>query len=349
MANLSPLQRASLLAVAAAFVLAAVAHGERFAPVPQFLLAALALAGLAWVLSFSTDEVGEHLGAPVTGFLHATVGNLPELLVIVFALGANELIVAETAIVGSLLANALLLLGIVILVGSARSKGGRMRFAKGLPRDTVTLLLVMLFAIVLSSRSLGLAPRTTQPRTVSIVAAACLLVVYGAWIARSVFDRGGVASTGLARLPLAGSLLLLLLAGVASGFVSAWFVDALRPAILRLHLSKAFAGLVIVAIAGNAVEHASSVVLSAQGKFDLAISVVKSSVAQIAAFLYPALVLISLLLPTALTFSLQPVYIGALGLMTLIVWQVAGDGEASAFEGLALISIYVIVAVLAAL
>ncbi len=104
----------------------------------------------------------------------------------------------------------------------------------------------------------------------------------------------------------------------------------------------------IVAIAGNAVENVAGIVLAAKGKSDLAISVVKNSVAQIAAFLYPVLVLVSLLTPTLLTFSLAPVYIGALLGTAIIVWQITGDGEATAFEGVALIATFVILATLAA-
>jgi Ca2+:H+ antiporter len=144
------------------------------------------------------------------------------------------------------------------------------------------------------------------------------------------------------------ALLLLGVSGVGAAFVSDWFVNALEPAIVELNISTAFAGLVIVAIAGNAVEHTAAIVLAAKGQSDLAISVVKNSVAQIAAFLFPALVLISLALSTSLTFALSPVYMGALALMTIAVWQITGDGEASAFEGFALAAIYVIVAVVAA-
>ena len=102
----------------------------------------------------------------------------------------------------------------------------------------------------------------------------------------------------------------------------------------------------IVALAGNAVENTAGLVLAWKGRADLAISVVKNSVAQIAAFLYPLLVLISLGLSTTLTFSLAPVYIGALALTTLVLWQVAGDGEAAEFEGWALVAAYVILATL---
>ena len=115
-----------------------------------------------------------------------------------------------------------------------------------------------------------------------------------------------------------------------------------------MHISQAFAGLVIVAIAGNAVENVAGIVLAHKGQSDLAISVVKNSVAQIAAFLYPLLVLVSLLTATTLTFALAPVYIGALLGTAIIVWQITGDGEATVFEGVALVASFVILATVAA-
>ena len=103
----------------------------------------------------------------------------------------------------------------------------------------------------------------------------------------------------------------------------------------------------IVATAGNAVEHAVGVVLAAKGQAELAISVVKNSVAQIAAFLFPLLVLVSLLTATTLTFALAPVYIGALIGTAVIIWQITADGEATPFEGAALIAAFVILATVA--
>lgn len=347
MSGINPLQRILLLAVALTSALAGLANYLQLAPVPRFLLAAAALIGLAWVVTFGTEQVGGHLGVGATGVLQATLANLPELFVIVFALNAGEIVVAQTAIVGSLLANALLLLGIVIVVGARRAPDRIMRFSNRLPRDTVTLLLVMLFAIVLGSPSLGLTPRSGHLSTISILSAGCLLAVYCVWLLPYLRSDDGTQRAHLARVRLPAALLLLCLGGVASAFVSEWFINALTPAIEVLHISKPFAGLVIVAIAGNAVEHASSVALAARGRSDLSISVVKNSIAQIAAFLFPVLVLVSLALPTQLTFSLSPVYIGALALMTLTIWQVSGDGEASVFEGVALSGIYVIVAVVA--
>jgi Ca2+:H+ antiporter len=104
---------------------------------------------------------------------------------------------------------------------------------------------------------------------------------------------------------------------------------------------------VIVAIAGNAVENVAAVALALRNRSQLAISVVKNSVAQIAAFLYPLLVLVSLLTASRLTFSIPPVYIGALFGTAILVWQITGDGEATPFEGAALMATFVILATVA--
>jgi Ca2+:H+ antiporter len=224
-----------------------------------------------------------------------------------------------------------------------------MRFHPRLPNDTATLLLTSTFIIVLIGLAGGshdLAARHTQ--TISIVGAAVLLVVYAIW-AWSYLGSDQGPATGMAapRLGTFAAGLLLAVAGAASAFVSDWFVHALTPTIHTLHISRAFAGLVIVAIAGNAVENVTGIVLAWKGQSDLAISVVKNSVAQIAAFLYPLLVLVSLLTATTLTFSLAPVYVGALFGTAVIVWQVTGDGEATVFEGAALIAAFVILAAVA--
>jgi Ca2+:H+ antiporter len=180
------------------------------------------------------------------------------------------------------------------------------------------------------------------------VGAGVILLVYGTWLRRYLAsDQLPGEEIEPPRLAPAISVVLLAIAGTASAFVSDWFVHSLQPTIHTLHISQAFAGLVIVAIAGNAVENVAGIVLAHNGRYDLAISVVKNSVAQIAAFLYPLLVLVSLLTATTLTFTLAPVYIGALFATALIVWQVTGDGEATRFEGAALMAAFVIIATVA--
>jgi Ca2+:H+ antiporter len=366
MSALTAPERATLLLLTLLTALAGVANYQQWAAVPRFAIATLALAGLAWVVSFATEQLGERFGPGLTGMLQSTLGNLPELFVVVFALQKGELVVAQTAIVGSILANALLVLGLVIVVGARRAPDGIMRFSTRLPRDTATLLQVTVFIIVLLGLSLAAHdPASHHVNSISIVGAVCLLVVYATWVVPylradtppdtgrpTVAQQAGEQPGGTAgpsahvgpRLSLQFTLGLLVIAGTASALVSDWFINALAPAIGQLHLSQAFAGLVIVAIAGNAVENTAGLVLASKGRSDLAISVVKNSVAQIAAFLFPVLVLVSFALSTTLTFALAPIYIGALLLTTLALAQITGDGEAAAFEGWALVALYVILA-----
>jgi len=263
----------------------------------------------------------------------------------VFALSAGQVVVAQTSIIGSLFANALLVMGAVIVVGARHSEDGCMRFRKRLPNDTATLLLVASFIIVvvgLALHSAGRAARHTDQ--ISAVGAICLLVVYAVWLSSYLRsdDPPRQAEGDRPAVAFGPALGMLALGGVGAALTSEWFIDALAPAISRIGISPAFAGLVIVAIAGNAVENYTGIVLAAKGKSDLAVSVVKNSVAQIAAFLFPLLVLVSFLFPTSLTFAVGPVYIGALFLTAIALWQITGDGEALAFEGLALMALYVV-------
>ena len=347
--GLTRVERATLLAVVAATTVAGVTRYVGGIPGGvAFGFATAALVGLAWMVSFAVENVGEHYGPSITGALQATLGNLPEFFVVVFALQAHELIIAQTAILGSILVNALLVLGCVIVVGARRTRDGIMRFGVRLPNDTATLLLISTLIIIL----VGLADSSHDPashhvRSISVIGAVAILVVYASWLVPYLRSPGGEKPVG-SRIGIATSVGLLVAGGAGSAFVSDWFVHALQPVIHSLNISQSFAGLVIVAIAGNGVEHAVGIALAHRDKPELAISVVKNSVAQIAAFLYPAMVLVSLALATQLTFSLAPVYIGALAGTAIIVWQITGDGEATVFEGVALMAAFVILATVAA-
>jgi Ca2+:H+ antiporter len=333
--------------IAGVTVGAAVANYAGAPSLVTFAIATVALAGLAWIVSFSTAQVGERFGPAVTGLLQSTLGNLPEFFIVVFALQAGEVVVAQTSIIGSIFANALLVLGLVIIAGCRGSKDGVMRFLVRLPKDNVTLMILASFLIVLIGVSVGIGDKASHHvKAISIVGAVALLVTYAVWLADYIrSDAPQEPSQEAPLVSMALAVMLLAAGGVAAAFVSDWFIAALTPAMDRIDVPKAFAGLVIVAIAGNAVENTAGVTLALKGEADLAISVVKNSVAQITAFLFPALVLVSLLFATPLTFALAPVFIAALALTALALWQITGDGEATRFEGVALISLYVILAV----
>jgi Ca2+:H+ antiporter len=380
-------------------ILAGVAHYAGWATLLAFFFATVALAGLSHVVAVGVESVGELLGAGIAGFMQATLGNLPELFLVIFALREGEAVVAQSTVLGSIFSNALLVLGIVIVVGSRKSHDGVMRFGHRLANDTATLLIAATFIIVIVSLSLQTHdPASSHVNTVSTVAAIALLIVYFFWVVPYIRSSnaaavdgnadavahpggsnggdgivaraephaagggGGVAVAEAQRvmtgaeerpvpddgmphhLPLKIGIVLLAYGGIGAAFVSDWFVTALAPTVDQLGISRAFAGLVIAAIAGNAVENITAVILASKGQADLAVSVVKNSVGQMAAFMWPALVLISLPLASKLTFSLTPVYIGALLVTALAMWQISGDGEAVAFEGLALIAIYLTLA-----
>jgi Ca2+:H+ antiporter len=346
--------RRNIVVLAAILALAAVSgvlHFTHVNPTVVFVVAGVALGGLAWAISIATESVGERFGPAVTGVLQSTLGNLPELFIVLFALSAGELVVARTSIMGSLFANGLLVLGLAIIAGARAAPDGVMRFRTRLPQDTATLLLLTIAIIVL----LGLSDQVDDPAsrhavTISVIGAVVLLVVYGIWLLSYLRSDESAEETHVeaARptLPFAWALGLLAVSGVAAALVSDWFVAALDPAVKSLGISKAFTGLVIVAIAGNAVENVVGITLAAKGRSDLAVSVVKNSVAQIAAFLFPALVLCSLAFDTRLTFLLGPVFIGALVVTAIAMWQITGDGEAIVFEGAALVGTYVVLATL---
>ena len=344
------MSRTTYAALAGAAIATALAGVLRYASSPgvvPFVVAAVALAGLAWVVSFATEAVGARFGPAVTGFLQSTLGNLPEFFIVVFALSAGEVVVAKTSLIGSLLANALFVLGLVIVVGARSADDGLMRFGRRLPNDTTTLMLVAVFIIVITGLSVASSDQASDHiKAISAIGAGCILVVYAAWLFSYLrSDTMPAAEQAARRVGLPFALALLAVAGVGAAFVSDWFIHALDPAVRSLGISKSFAGLVIVAIAGNAVENFTGLVMARKRNWDLAISVVKNSVAQIAAFLFPALVLVSLAFSHVLTFQLQSIYIGALFLTAIAVWQITGDGEAHEFEGWALVALYVILAV----
>ena len=346
--------RRTAIIAAAVFTLVVVAgvlHYTHAPPVAVFVLSGVALGGVAWAIGIATESVGAKFGPAVTGVLQSTLGNLPELFIVVFALSAGELVVAQFSILGSLFANALLVLGLALAVGARAAEDGVMRFRKRLPNDTATLMLLSVFVIVLLGLSDQVGDRASRHQVaISVVGAICLLVVYAAWLVgylrADLRTEQEPVEHAHPLLPFPWALALLAVAGVSAALVSEWFVDAIDPAVQKLGISKAFTGLVIVAIAGNAVENVVAVQLAKKGHNDLAVSVVKNSVAQIACFLFPALVLISLLFSEQLTFVINPVFMGALALTAIAVWQVTGDGEAVLFEGMALIALYVVLATL---
>src|SRR4029077_9427586 len=143
----------------------------------------MALGGIAWLVGVATESVGARFGPAVTGALQSTLGNLPELFIVLFALSAGETVVAQTSILGSLFANALLVLGLAIVAGTREAKDGVMRFSPRLPNDTAVLLLLASFLIVILGVSDQIGDRPSRHEVaISAAGAVVLLFIYAAWL-----------------------------------------------------------------------------------------------------------------------------------------------------------------------
>jgi Ca2+:H+ antiporter len=313
-----------------------------------FVVSAIALAGLASLVGEGTDQLGHRFGPGATGVLQSALGNLPELFISIFALQAGLVVVVQTALIGSILANTLLVLGFAFFLGGLRH--GTQRFEAPAVRSMAVLLVLAVAALAVPTLStMPGAPDAGHAQEISVFVSIVLLVVFVASVPFSI--RGGPGASAIddpVDVPDAWSLRLALgvLGGSALGaaLVSDFFVEALRPAMATLGLSEEFVGLVIVAIAGNAVEHVVGIQMALKNKTDLAVSLILNSSVQIAIALTPALVLISLLFGGGLTLVLSPLLLASVTLAALLAAFIVFDGETTWLEGLALIGLYLVIA-----
>ena len=315
-----------------------------------FVVSALALATLASVVGQATDQLGNYMGPGATGVLQSAIGNLPELFVSFFALQAGLVTVVQFALVGSILANSLLVLGLAFVVGGF--KNGTQKFMSEIPRAIVMLMVLAVSALVFPTLAHSLhTPAEAHAEALSITGALVLLVLFIANVPLSLqggplIDVAQHEAYGKKPWTLPRVITVLVLAGVTAALVSDWFVEALEPAIEALHISQAFAGLVVVAIAGNAVENVVGIQLALNDKVDYAISVIMNSSLQVALGLTPILVLLSYFFsPIPLTLVLPPLLVLALGLAALLSALIVYDGESNWLEGLALMGLYVMIAI----
>jgi Ca2+:H+ antiporter len=334
-------------------VLVAGAGVTHFVPsgrVAPFVVSGLALAGLAALVGRSVDGLGDRLGSGATGVLQSALGNIPELLIGIFALRQGLVTVVQATLVGSILANVLLVLGLAVIVGGVRH--GTQHFAAEGPRITVLLLLLSVAILVVPTVTAHLhTPAAAHEQALSDTAAVVLLAVFVLAVPMSLQRAGGGTDPGYAAAvegppwPLGLAVGLLAAASAGAAFVSDWFVTALTPALSALHISQAFAGLVIVAIAGNAVENVVGIQLAARDRMDYALSVTLQSPVQIALAVAPILVLLSPGIGgTTLSLVFPPLLVVSLAITAVVAVVVVFDGESTWLEGVCLVGLYLVVA-----
>ena len=343
------LDRSDLLLLggsAVAIVLAGIATFAGAPSVLTFVLAAVAVALLAALVGRSVEQLGDRFGAGATGVLQSALGNLPELFIGFFALRAGLVAVVSAAIIGSILSNALLVLGLAFVVGGLRH--GEQRFDASRARWLAALMILMVAAMVLPGIAASVhAPAAGHERELSVIVAVVLLTVFALSLPASLARSEGTEGmpTEAPRWPLWLAVSVLAASSVAAAFVSDWFVQALTPAMNALGISQAFAGLVVVAIAGNAIENVVGIQLAARNQADYALSVIVNSPLQIALVLAPVLVLIGGLAGGAVfTLVFSPMLMASVALTMVAVTFIIFDGRSTWLEGVALIALYVVIA-----
>jgi Ca2+:H+ antiporter len=311
--------------------------------VVEFILAAIALIPLAWLIGEATEQAAHHTGAGIGGFLNATFGNAPELIIALIAINEGLPEVVRGSLTGSVIGNLLLVLGFSLLFGGSGE----------LDRESslISLGLVGLAAVLLAIPSIAGwhgDPERHSLAQLSIPISIALLIVYlsATWFNLRRHHRLHVAdeSPDMSGWSFRTALLVLGLATVVTALVAEILVGSLEVFGEKAHLSDFFVAAVIVAIVGNAAEHGGAVVVAYRGRIKLAAEIALASSAQVAVFLIPAVALLSWLIePLALSF--REVEIAALAASTIFTFLLVVQGRSSRGRGVALITAYVIVAV----
>jgi Ca2+:H+ antiporter len=339
----------ALLVLAAVLTAGSVLAAHGAGTVVPFVVAAFAVAVLAALVGRAVDHLADRLGAGAVGVLQSALGNLPELFIALFALRAGLTTVVTSAVIGSILANLLLVLGLSFTAGSVRH--GLLSFSASRARMIMGLMLLAVAGMLVPSLANFVhSPAAGHEVGLSRVTAIVLLLVFALSIPSSVRRERAPVPAVTARERPGGwpawlAVGVLAVTGVVAAYVSDLFVKALQPAISTLHISQAFAGLVIVAIAGNAVENAVGVKLAWQNQPDHALSVVLNSPLQIALVLAPALVLLAPLVGhTPFTMVFSPLLVTTVATAVVAVSFLIYDGMSDWLEGVAMIGLYTLIA-----
>jgi Ca2+:H+ antiporter len=316
-------------------------------PVAIFATSCVAILPLAALLGRATDELAIHSGPRVGGLLNATFGNITELIISILLVAAGEFTVVKASLIGSIVGNLFLVLGASLLAGGLRFR--EQEFSVRSAGVHSSSLLLAVAALLMPAIFVNTTPSTPSQRLViSAVVAVVLIVLYGAALLFTLVTHVHLfrapASDEQADWSFRRAILVLLLAAIVVGVESEFLVGSLEPTVRALGLSKVFVGLVIVAIIGNAAEHASAVFFAIRNKMDVAMEISFGSSTQIALFVAPLLVFVSLAIGRPMDFVFSGLEVVAVALATIIVAAIVVDGRSNWLEGAQLLGAYVIIA-----
>jgi Ca2+:H+ antiporter len=317
-------------------------------PLLTFVTSAGALVPLAELIGISTEQVALHAGPRTGGLLNASLANVTELIVAIFLILGGEQIVVKAALSGAILGNLLLVLGVALFAGGLTRREQRYSGpAAGVHAASLALAVTGFLMPGLFVQTMG-QPSMLQREVVSGVVAAILIVLYALALVFTHVNRAHLfrtpAPTEEPVWSLQAAVTVLVGASALVAFESWMLTGALEPALMALGLSKFFAGLIIIPLIGNVAEHSAAVRFAIQDKLDIALEIAIGSSTQIALFVAPALVFISLAVGRPMDIVFSTFEVAAVGLSTLIIALISHDGRSNWLEGAQLVAAYLIIA-----
>jgi Ca2+:H+ antiporter len=333
-----------------------------------FILSALAIIPLAGFIGEATEALTLYTGPRIGELLNATLGNAAELIITIAAIRAGLLDLVKASIIGSILGNILLVLGMSFLLGGLRHHVQRFD-SKHAGRNAILLLLAVIAMLIPSVVSHSIGP-DTSPRVeaLSLGVAATMMVLYAAGLIYGYQATNGRVD-GPLEAPVGGdaelvqiveksrrtddkeirsgwslrtAIIVLIVATAGVALLSELLVGAVEPVVYRLGISEFFVGLILIPIIGNVAEHLVAVEMALANKMDLGVEIAIASSLQVALFVAPFLVFISLLLGNPLQLIFNQFELLALIVGVLIAALVSQDGESNWLEGAELLAVYMI-------
>ncbi|MFD2371962.1 calcium/proton exchanger [Brevibacillus sp. GCM10020057] len=330
--------------VGATFLLAAIAHYFTQNEMFQFITAAISVVFLAAWLGKSTESVAHYAGDRIGGFLNATFGNAAELIIAFFLVKEGLFEMVKASITGAVIGNMLLVLGLSVLMGGLKFK--EQKFNSQLAGHNASLMMLAIVALFIPAVFIRELP-AARVETLSIVIAVLLIIAYVLWLIFSMIthsdflsdieehDSEAVWSKGI-------SIVMLAISTVFVAIVSEWLVHGVQHVSESLGWSELFVGAFVIAIIGNAAEHSAALLLAMKGRIGAAVEIAIGSSLQIALFVAPTLILLSLLIGRPMDIVFTPYELAAIAVATFITISITRDGATNWYEGVLLLVVYVI-------
>jgi Ca2+:H+ antiporter len=308
--------------------------------VTLFVLSALSLIPLAWLIGEATEHAAEHTGPGIGGFLNASFGNAPELIIALFAVGDNLPEVVRGSLTGSVVSNLLLVFGVTQIAGPDGARIDRRSLLAQVGLVGIAVLVLIVPSVLGATGD----PDRHAVVVASVPVSVFLLLLYLAVVGRNLrrHSRRDREAPSAGSWSLPASLLVLGVATGATAWVSEILVHSLTAFADAVGLSEFFIAVVIVAIVGNAAEHGGAIVIARSGKMALATEIAISSSAQVALLLIPVVMLLSLLFAHPLSLAFRWIELAAMGAAVVLVAAMLADGRSRRWEGAVLVAAYAV-------